>query len=54
MNNNLNSTLNTIEYAFYEMHAQAEWGGKEDYKGETEELKNMFLNSFAQLKEELA
>jgi len=43
--------LDTIEYAFEEMTAQAEWGGKEDYAGETEELKQMFDNAFAELKE---
>ena len=47
----LSHLINTIEYAFEEMIAQAEWGGKEDYEGETEELKQMFDDAFAELKE---
>ena len=49
----MNHLLHTISYAFHEMHAQAEWGGKEDYPGETQELFDMFIEAFEQLEEGL-
>mgnify|MGYP001364459678 CR=1 FL=1 len=47
----LKGFLRTVEYAFLEMHAQAEWGGKEDYEGETQELFDMFESAFRPLEE---
>ena len=51
MRNNQSHLFDKVRYAFEEMYAQAEWGGKEDYEGETQELYDMFYNAFDKLKE---